>query len=89
MNSVAYHGEGWTDGSDFATDRLPAEGGPLEPPLEYELRDLEPSTDFDRPGSAIGKRKAVLFTVLNLATLGFIIAWLAFDWWAIAYLISH
>jgi hypothetical protein len=27
--------------------------------------------------------------VLNLATLGFIVAWLAFDWWAIAYLISH
>jgi hypothetical protein len=40
-------------------------------------------------GLSTGKRKAVLFTVLNLATLGFIVAWLAFDWWAIAYLISH
>ena len=42
MNSVAYHGEVWTDGSGFATVRLPVEAGPLEPPLEYELRDLEP-----------------------------------------------
>jgi hypothetical protein len=43
VNSVAYHGEVWTDGSGFATVRLPVEAGPpLEPPLEYELRDLEP-----------------------------------------------
>jgi len=42
MNSVAYHGEVWTDGSGFATVRLPAGAGPLEPPLQYELRDLEP-----------------------------------------------
>ncbi len=42
MDSVAYHGEVWTDGSGFATVRLPVEAGPLEPPLEYELRDLEP-----------------------------------------------
>ena len=42
MDSVAYHGEVWTDGSGFATVRLPNEAGPLEPPLEYELRDLEP-----------------------------------------------
>jgi hypothetical protein len=42
MDSVAYHGEVWTDGSGFATVRLPAEASPLEPPLEYELRDLEP-----------------------------------------------
>jgi len=41
MDSVAYHGEIWTDGSGFATVRLPNEAG-LEPPLEYELRDLEP-----------------------------------------------
>jgi hypothetical protein len=41
MDSVAYHGEIWTDGSGFATVRLPTEAG-LEPPLEYELRDLEP-----------------------------------------------
>ena len=37
-----YHGEVWTDARGFATVRLPAEAGPLEPPLEYELRDLEP-----------------------------------------------
>ncbi len=37
MDSVAYHGEVWTDGRGFATVRLPAEAGPLEPPLAYEL----------------------------------------------------
>jgi hypothetical protein len=42
MNDVAYHGEVWTDGSGFATVRLPRGAGPLEPPLDYELRDLEP-----------------------------------------------
>jgi len=41
------------------------------------------------PRLSSGKRKAILFTALNLATLGFIIAWLAFDWYAIAYLVSH
>jgi hypothetical protein len=42
MNSIAYHGEVWTDGRGFATVRLPDEAKSLEPPLEYELRDLEP-----------------------------------------------
>lgn len=42
MESAAYHGEVWTDARGFATVRLPSEAGPLEPPLEYELRDLEP-----------------------------------------------
>jgi hypothetical protein len=41
MESVAYRGEVWTDGRGFATVRLP-NGIELEPPLEYELRDLEP-----------------------------------------------
>ena len=36
------HGEVWTDGRGYATVRLPTEAGQLEPPLEYELRDLEP-----------------------------------------------
>jgi hypothetical protein len=45
-DSAAYHGEVWTDGRGFATVQLPAEAGPLEPPLEYELRDLDP------PGTA-------------------------------------
>jgi hypothetical protein len=40
----SYHGEVWTDARGFATVRLPAEVAPLEPPLEYELRDLEPPT---------------------------------------------
>jgi len=38
----SYHGEVWTDARGVATVRLPAEAGPLEPPLAYELRDLEP-----------------------------------------------
>jgi hypothetical protein len=42
MESFAYHGEVWTDASGFATVRLPAGAGPLRPPLDYELRDLEP-----------------------------------------------
>jgi hypothetical protein len=42
MNSVAYHGEVWTDGRGFATVHVPTEAGSLEPPLEYELRDLDP-----------------------------------------------
>jgi hypothetical protein len=42
MNGVAYHGEVWTDGNGFATVRLPAGTQQLEPPLAYELRDLEP-----------------------------------------------
>jgi hypothetical protein len=42
MNGIAYHGEIWTDGSGFATVRLPADAGRLEPPLEYELCDLDP-----------------------------------------------
>jgi hypothetical protein len=40
--SASYQGEVWTDARGYATVRLPAEAGPLEPPLEYELRDLEP-----------------------------------------------
>jgi hypothetical protein len=42
MKSIAYHGEVWTDGRGFATVRLPAEAVLLQPPLDYELRDLEP-----------------------------------------------
>jgi hypothetical protein len=39
---ASYRGEVWTDGRGYATVRLPAEAGSLEPPLAYELRDLEP-----------------------------------------------
>jgi hypothetical protein len=42
QDTVAYHGEVWTDGRGYATVRLPADDGPLEPPLAYELQDLEP-----------------------------------------------
>ena len=38
----AYHGEVWTDARGYATVSLPAEAGPLQPPVEYELQDLEP-----------------------------------------------
>lgn len=38
----SYHGEVWTDARGLATVRLPTEAAPLSPPLEYELRDLEP-----------------------------------------------
>ena len=42
MDTVAYHGEVWTDARGYATVSLPTEVGPLEPPLKYELRDLDP-----------------------------------------------
>jgi hypothetical protein len=42
MDDVAYHGEVWTDGRGLATVRLPAAAARLEPPVEYELRDLDP-----------------------------------------------
>jgi hypothetical protein len=41
---ASYHGEVWTNGRGYATVRLPAEAEPLLPPLEYELRDLDPPT---------------------------------------------
>jgi hypothetical protein len=42
--TVAYAGEVWTDGRGFASIRLPADAAPLEGPLAYELRDLDPPT---------------------------------------------
>jgi len=57
--TVVYRGEVWTDGGGYATVRLPGEDVPLEPPLEYELRDLDP------PSSArvIAKLKRGRFTI--------------------------
>ena len=43
-DTASYHGEVWTDARGYATVRLPAEAGRLEPPLEYELRDLDPQS---------------------------------------------
>jgi hypothetical protein len=43
-HNVAYHGEVWTDARGFATVRLPAGADRLLPPLEYELRDLDPQS---------------------------------------------
>jgi hypothetical protein len=40
-------------------------------------------------GSGSPKHKATRFTRLNLATAGFIVAWVAFACYAIPYLISH
>ena len=42
VDTVAYRGEVWTDARGFATVRLPAGAVPLEQPVEYELRDLDP-----------------------------------------------
>jgi hypothetical protein len=56
MKRVAYHGEVWTDGSGFATVHLPAEAGPLEPPLEYELRDLDPPSSARVTAELVGGR---------------------------------
>ena len=42
--TAAFHGEVWTDARGYATIRLPTGAGRLMPPLEYELRDLEPPT---------------------------------------------
>jgi hypothetical protein len=44
-DTVAYHGEVWTDARGYATVRLPVEAGRLEPPFEYELNDLEPASN--------------------------------------------
>jgi hypothetical protein len=41
-DAVSYHGEVWTDGRGFATVGLPTGAELLLPPLEYELRDLDP-----------------------------------------------
>jgi hypothetical protein len=41
---AAFHGEVWTDARGYATVRLPAGAGRLLPPLEYELRDLDPAS---------------------------------------------
>ena len=43
-DTLAYHGEVWTDARGYATVRLPAEADSLVPPLAYELRDLEPAS---------------------------------------------
>jgi hypothetical protein len=42
--TIAYHGEVWTDARGHATVGLPDGGAQLEPPVEYEFRDLEPPT---------------------------------------------
>jgi len=56
MDNGAYHGEVWTDGAGFATVRLPAEARSLEPPLEYELRDLEPPSSAHVTSELAGGR---------------------------------
>jgi len=40
--TASYHGEIWTDARGFATVRLPTRARSLEPPVAYELRDLDP-----------------------------------------------
>lgn len=43
-DTVAYAGEVWTDGGGYATVKLPPDAAQLAPPIEYELRDVEPPT---------------------------------------------
>jgi len=45
--------------------------------------------DISGQGSSIAKREATAFTVLNLATGGLIVAWVAVACYAIAYLVAH
>ena len=42
LKPASYHGEVWTDARGLATVQLPTEATRLRPPLDYELRDLEP-----------------------------------------------
>jgi hypothetical protein len=42
VDTVVCHGEVWTDARGYATVRVPPAASRLLPPLEYELRDLEP-----------------------------------------------
>jgi hypothetical protein len=41
-DTLAYHGEVWTDARGYATVELPTDVVPLAPPFEYELRDVDP-----------------------------------------------
>jgi hypothetical protein len=43
-DTVVCRGEVWTDTRGYATVELPAEVGTIEPPVEIELRDLEPAS---------------------------------------------
>jgi hypothetical protein len=43
-DTVAYHGEVWTDARGYATVSLPPDAVLFLPPFEYELRDLEPAS---------------------------------------------
>jgi hypothetical protein len=41
-DAVSYYGEVWTDARGFATVSVPMGAERLLPPLEYELRNVEP-----------------------------------------------
>ena len=57
--TASYHGEIWTDARGYATVRLPAGAGPLLPPLEYELRDLEAHSSVRLSAELKGGRFAI------------------------------
>jgi hypothetical protein len=57
--TASYHGEVWTDGRGYATVRLPADAGRLQPPLEYELRDLEAHSSARLSAELKGGRFAI------------------------------
>ena len=43
-DTVVYQGEVWTDGRGIATVLLPVGASLLRPPLEYELREVDPQS---------------------------------------------
>jgi hypothetical protein len=57
--TASYHGEIWTDARGYATVRLPAGAGQLEPPREYELRDLEAHSSVRLSGALKDGRSAI------------------------------
>ena len=57
--TASYHGEVWTDARGYATVRLPAGAGRPQPPLEYELCDLEAHSSVRLSAELKGGRFAI------------------------------
>jgi hypothetical protein len=51
----------WTDGRGIATVRLPVGAGLLRPPLEYELREVDPQSSA-RVTSALERGRFTIAT---------------------------
>jgi hypothetical protein len=61
-DTVAYQGEVWTDGRGLATVRLPSGAGTLEPPIEYELRELDAPPSSARITAPLKHRRFTIAT---------------------------